>query len=373
MVVAAAVAAEDVAVAEAVVAVETNMLCHQKSRMVLQFHITGRCNLQCRHCYRTEGNQEPLSLQDVLMVIEQFKELVAEYNSRHKVKKKGHINLTGGEPFFRQDMKEILKYLGANCEWLSYGILSNGSFIDEPMISSLQETGVSFIQLSIDGDRKMHDFLRADGDYDRVLQTAEHLEQKGIRTYISFTANKENYRYIPKVAWECRRRKITKLWSDRLVPIGNGQEMGSLAITENEMPDYIKILKRSQGNFLLRMLFPRTRVTMNRALQFQNSKGTIYSCSAGKMLLTVDEFGNVMPCRRMPICCGTVFETTLRDIYYNHEVFRDLRNCIEPKECKECPHSYFCKGGAKCQSYACFGTFYRADPACPKRGCYGEK
>ena len=356
------------AVAEAVAAVvaaEIDMLCNNHSRLLLQFHITGRCNLQCKHCYRTEGNVETLSLEDIVAVIEQFKELREAYNHRYGIKRKGHINITGGEPFFREDIEEILRYLGENREYFTYGVLSNGSFIDERRLQLLRETEVSFVQLSIDGNREMHDSLRAAGDYDRVFAVAERLEKNGIRTYISFTANRDNYRYLPHVAGECRKRRITKLWSDRLVPIGNGQELQQLAITDAQMPEYIRYLKKAQGNILTRKLHPHTQVTMNRALQFQRSRGEIYSCSAGGSLITVDEFGNIMPCRRMPIICGTVFETTLKEIYFHHDIFRQLRREVTPKECRACRYAEICKGGAKCQSYAQYGSFYRADPACP--------
>lgn len=353
--------------AEVVVAVETNPYCKNKSRLVLQFHITGNCNLRCKHCYRTEGNVEPLSYENVIAVIEQFKELVEEFNRRHKSKRRGHINLTGGEPFVRKDIKEILRYLGENRETLSFGILSNGSFLDDEMISVLKETGVVFVQLSLDGNRKMHDSLRASGDYDRVLKTAGYLEKKGIPVHISFTANKENIKYLPNVAAECRKRKITKLWSDRLVPIGTGQEISNLAILDKEMPEYLTALKKARGNSLTRLLYPKTQVAMNRALQFPVSKGRVYSCSAGKTLITVDEFGNVMPCRRMPIVCGNVSETTLREIYYHQETFRALRNLPEPGECAGCEYVYLCKGGARCQSFALYGNYYKADPACPRR------
>ena len=346
---------------------ETNPYCKNKARLVMQFHITGNCNLKCKHCYRTEGNVQPLSYEDVIGVIEQFKELVKEFNLRHNSKRRGHINLTGGEPFIRKDIREILRYLGENKASLSFGILSNGSFLNDEMIAVVKETGAAFVQLSLDGNREMHDSLRAPGDYDRVLKTAEYLEQKGIPVHISFTANKENFKYLPGVAAECRKRKLTKLWSDRLVPIGTGQEISDLAITDKELPEYLQALKKARGNFLVRALYPKTQVTMNRALQFLVSKDSTYSCSAGKTLLTVDEFGNVMPCRRMPIVCGTVFDSTLRELYYNHETFRALRNLPEPKECGTCEYVYRCKGGAKCQSFALYGTYYKADPACPKK------
>lgn len=348
----------------AAAAVETNMFCNTHSRLLLQFHITGCCNLRCKHCYRTEGNVEKLTFTDIINVIDQFLALREKYNTQHKIKARGHINLTGGEPFFRKDIKQIIKYIGDHRTQLSYGVLSNGSFIDQDIVELLKETGVAFVQLSIDGDTKTHDALRAPGDYDRVFKTAESLERSGIRTYISFTANKENYRDLPKVAKECRKRKITRLWSDRLVPIGNGLELDELKITADELPMYIHALKKAQGSFITKMVYPKTQVMMNRALQFINSNGSIYSCSAGDSLITVDELGRVMPCRRMPIICGDIYTSTLEEIYYNSEVFADLRKSRTPKACSSCNFRFLCGGGAKCQSYAAYGTYRKADPAC---------
>lgn len=341
------------------------MHCIRQNRLLLQFHITGKCNLRCKHCYRTEGDVEPLTYEDLVTVIEQYKSLQKAYHAHYGIQARGHINITGGEPFFRKDIRQFLTYLGENSQEFSYGILSNGSFITGEITPLLRQTGVSFVQLSLDGDRAIHDGLRAPGDYDRVLKTAQFLEQEGIRTYISFTANRDNYRCLPLVARQCRKRKITKLWSDRIVPMGTGQQLKELAITDDLLPDYVRTLKRAQGSFLTKLLHRKTQVTMNRALQFQNSQGAMYSCSAGRSLITVDEFGNIMPCRRMPILCGNISETTLEEVYFHHPTFCALRKDLIPKECALCPYKHKCKGGARCQSYALYGSFYRADPGCP--------
>ena len=347
------------------VAAVIDMICQNQNRLLLQFHITGRCNLRCRHCYRQEGDVERLSLADIDRVIGQYLQLRRTYNARHGIRRRGHINITGGEPFIRKDIDDVLKLLGNHRDEFSYGILSNGSFIDEERIRLLKQTNVSFVQLSIDGTRQTHDALRAPGDYDRVLQTAQRLEKAGIRTYISFTANRLNYRQIPQVASQCRKRGITKLWSDRLVPIGNGKEISQMAIGPDILEDYVRTMKKAQGNRLQRLLHPKTQVTMNRALQFLHSDGAIYSCSAGDSLITVDEFGNIMPCRRMPILCGTVFESTLERVYFENEVFQKLRGREIPKACAACKYANLCRGGARCQSYAVHNSFFRADPACP--------
>lgn len=341
------------------------LIVQNKKRLVLQFHITGRCNLRCKHCYRAEGDVEPLSYDDIKKVIEQFVDLLDEFKRVNQNKKRGHINITGGEPFIRDDIIKILELLGSYNRSFTYGVLSNGSFINEEMIGVLKATNVSFVQLSIDGDRKTHDYLRTQGDYDRVFSTAQTLVDNGIRTYISFTANTKNYKYIPIVAKECRKRKINKFWSDRMLPIGNGEDLEKLVITEKELLTYIRSLNKAKNPLFTKFTKDNSLVSMDRALQFLGDEQVFYTCSAGKNLLTVDEFGNIMPCRRLPLKCGDVFTTTLKEIYFQNEVFDSLRNCPIPKECLSCEYSAICEGGAKCQSFAAYGDYLRADPACP--------
>lgn len=340
-----------------------------KPRLVMQFHITGRCNLRCKHCYREEGDVEPLSTEDVFRVIHQYEDLLAEFKWVNASDRRGHINITGGEPFLRRDVKELLRYFGSHRKLFTYGVLSNGSVIDDELIALLKETGAAFVQLSIDGCRAVHDELRAPGDYDRTFAMAQRLERIGIPTYISFTANRENYHDLPLVARECRKRRITRLWSDRLVPIGHGAEL--LSIGKAQTMDYLRTLRKARGSWLTRKLHPHTEVRMNRALQFLCG-GETYQCGAGKTLITVDEMGRIMPCRRMPILCGNVFEDTMKDVYFDHEVFRALRTAPTPMECLQCPQRDSCRGGARCQTYALTGEFTAADPGCPKASSLGE-
>jgi MoaA/NifB/PqqE/SkfB family radical SAM enzyme len=221
------------------------------NRFIMQFHITGRCNLQCKHCYRTEGNIEPLSYDDIVNVIDQYENLMNRYNIEHNLDRKGQINITGGEPFIREDIFDIINYIGRHK--LPFGVLTNGSFLTERAIKCLKRNKVSIVQLSIDGNCDTHDELRTNGDYKRTFDIATKLEREGIKTLISFTANKKNYKELSVVADECRKCNISKLWSDRLVPIGNGEEISELSISCNEITNYIEMLKKAQGGLLTKI------------------------------------------------------------------------------------------------------------------------
>lgn len=357
----AAVAAAAAAVAEDAVMIDPLSFI---PRLIMQFHITGRCNLRCKHCYRCEGDIEPLTTEDVFSVIQQFEELQDAFGLRYCLGAHGHINLTGGEPFIREDIDKLLLLLKTKKERFSFGILSNGTMLTKDMIALLKECGVHHVQLSIDGCRETHDQLRAPGDYDRTFRKARELEAAGIMTHISFTANRSNLKDLPKIAAVCRQKRISVLWSDRLVPIGHGAELEDLTIGAEQLPAYLATLRKARGGWLVNRIFPHTEVRMNRALQCLGGGGA-YHCNAGIGLITVDEMGNIMPCRRMPILCGDIFHTTLKEVWQHHPVFTELQQAALPLPCMSCTERSRCNGGAKCQSYAVYGDFNRPDPACP--------
>ena len=40
-----------------------------KQKFVIQWHITGRCNLRCKHCYMTEYNKD-LEVDDLIEIFD---------------------------------------------------------------------------------------------------------------------------------------------------------------------------------------------------------------------------------------------------------------------------------------------------------------
>ena len=333
-------------------------------RLVMQLHVTGQCNLHCKHCYRESERPGCLSTEDIFDLFLQFEALHQAFNQTYGSTRPGQINLTGGETFLREDMLELIACLGAMRKSVRFSVLTNGTLLGAKEIRALKAAKVSFVQLSLDGCQARHDDLRAPGDYARTLRKAADLEQHGIRTYISFTANRENLAELPQVARACREQRISCLWSDRLVPMGRGKEMEALAIGANTLPDYLASLRRAKGSVWEQLRFPHTEVRMNRALQCLGG-GQPYRCGAGSSLIVVDEYGTILPCRRMPIPCGTIYDTTLQEAYWLHPIFQALREPFQPEGCTSCTHWAQCFGGARCQSYALYGDYRHADPACP--------
>jgi radical SAM protein with 4Fe4S-binding SPASM domain len=147
----------------------------------VDIELTFRCNLRCQICpqelYKRQQNDseqlpafpkqsEEISLAEIKILIEDL--------ARMGVKV---ITLTGGEPFLRGDIIEIIHYIKAT--GLLCNVLTNGMLIKPQVAAELVRARVDTITFSLDGPREVHDRIRgADGSYDRVCQAIEAIQQQ---------------------------------------------------------------------------------------------------------------------------------------------------------------------------------------------------
>ena len=332
--------------------------------MTLQWHVTDRCNLRCSHCYQDSYVGEEMDLGDLLGVIGQFKELLSlPMFSRCGPPGRGHVNVTGGEPLVRGDLLDLLAALHREKGWLTYGLLTNGTRVDERTATELAALEPQMVQVSVEGTPATHDAIRGRGSHELAMRAIRHLSDSGIFTIVSFTAHRRNFREFPEVAKRAVRAGASKVWTDRLVPIGGGEGMAHLLLTQEETREFFGIVKRTRRRLERSPGGPV--VPMDRGLQFLVGGGMPYRCSAGDTMLTVMPGGEVLPCRRLPVRVGDVREASLRHIYEDNALLGALRDRDRvPGGCEGCNFSRTCGGGARCQSYATTGDPFRSDPGC---------
>lgn len=340
----------------------------ETKRLTLQWHITARCNQRCRHCYQETYQGPELSLPEIMQVVAQYRELLESLNTGQdkafRDKAFGHVNITGGEPLYREDFWDILDLFSRQRPFLSFGLLTNGSLITTESADRLRKLGVSFVQVSVEGDQATHDMIRGPGNFKRTLAAIRTLRKAGLYTMVSFTSHRDNFETFPAVARAVRRCRADKLWTDRLVPIGHGRDLTSGTLTPREAMSFFATVRREQAKGMRNKL-AGLEISLERALQFLHG-GSMYRCQAGDTLLTILENGDVLPCRRLPLVAGNVLSKSLSQIYYDNSVFRNLRQERIPLAgCRTCPYFIHCGGGARCLSYAVSGDPFLPDQGCP--------
>lgn len=144
------------------------------------FEITYRCNLKCQMCYLKDSylnqNIEEVSLAEI-------------ENFLDSLPSKPNIILTGGEPFCRSDILEIVaavKKRGMKCI-----IFSNGTLLSKSRIKTLIDLELDSISFSLDGPRNIFEEVTlVPGSFDRL--------ERNLKTLIALRKNLK-----PKITISC--------------------------------------------------------------------------------------------------------------------------------------------------------------------------
>ena len=151
--------------------------------------LTYDCNARCTMCDIWKIKDSPaLSLVDLAKLPDSLLD----------------VNLSGGEPFLRKDLPEIVAVVKKACPKARLVISSNGFLtpvIDKAMTKILKiapDIGVAF---SIDGIGEMHDEMRGiPGGFERVMDSLKLLKKMGMTNLrLAFTITEHNVTHFAKV------------------------------------------------------------------------------------------------------------------------------------------------------------------------------
>ena len=134
----------------------------------VDIEVTNRCNLKCKMCWFHGENGIGDRYRDSEMTTEEILELInqlAAYRS--------HVYFGGGEPFIREDFLAILAHVKSLALPISF--TTNGTLLDTNKIEKITELGVDEINVSIDGPEELHDKLRGQGNFKKVMSNVQYL------------------------------------------------------------------------------------------------------------------------------------------------------------------------------------------------------
>lgn len=329
----------------------------------LQWHITHRCNLRCRHCYQHDYRGTELTWDQKLHVLDDFQTLLA---MRTPLPAQGRITITGGEPMLCDELFPLCEEIAARS--LRFALLTNGTQIDSDGARRLAKLHPDYVQVSVEGDETTHDQIRGTGSFRQAAAGLQALVRAGVKTSMAFTAHRRNYREFPAVVRFARKLGVDRVWADRLIPEGTAEHTELQTLDADETRAFFEIMRASRPGFLARRLSP-TRVSMHRALQFLVGGGRPYRCTAGRSLLALLPDGDLLPCRRLPVRVGNVLQTPMSRLFFEHPLLRQLREPGRIAEgCAKCMFRMACGGGLRCLAHSATGDAFNRDPGCWLKG-----
>jgi MoaA/NifB/PqqE/SkfB family radical SAM enzyme len=108
------------------------------------------------------------------------------------------IILSGGEALLHPQFGEVCSIVRSLNGYIA--LSSNGILVPQYIGLFRRNDG---IQISIDGNSRVHDFIRGAGSYENAMRALRLLDENNIRHSISFTANKQNLKCIDHIIDLC--------------------------------------------------------------------------------------------------------------------------------------------------------------------------
>ena len=311
---------------------------------LLQWHLTERCNLRCSHCYQTGNKVEELSLKEIRDAIDETTATLNIWNSVYGIHFSPSVNITGGEPFLREDLFEILaEFYRNNFELF---VLTNGTGIDTQRAKKLRDLNVQGVQVSIEGPENIHDSIRGRNSFAASVQGVKNLLEAGLEVTLNVTLSSLNAGYFMDLIRLSSSLGVQKLGFSRLVPSGKG-----LTLVKEMLPaEAIKILYEnifSKERNGLKIVTGDPVASQLRTLSRDTDDGDIAmgGCAAGISGLTILADGTIVPCRRLPVSIGNIKRDSLREVWASSEVLNNLRDRGKYKgKCRFCKKWAHCRG-----------------------------
>jgi AdoMet-dependent heme synthase len=305
--------------------------------------VTNGCNLSCKHCYGEFNGHKTLGEDEFCFIVKKLKTEGLET-----------IHITGGEPLILKD--GLLKYLKiAN----QYGVndvrlLTNGLMISE-MSDSFFDSW-SRIQISLDGLKQNHDYIRGNGNFDRAWSGVRKLKTLNKQIDIMFTINSINFDDCKQLYKICKKENLNFSVEIYTRPKSNGLLN---IITKTQYKQIIDFCITNN----IHCNDPLVNVACkNKRDSLMDKKETV-GCLAGIAALVVDVDGNIYPCPRIRTKMGNILTESLDEIINNscfvqHNIKRDFEG-----KCGDCKYKYICGG---CRALACTldGSIYSDNKYC---------
>ena len=266
--------------------------------------VTYRCNARCSMCNRYKAPSKP----EEEISIETIKKMPRMY----------FTNITGGEPFIRTDLKEIVRELYKKSDRI---VISTNGFFTDRIIDLCEEFPQIGIRISIEGLEKTNNEIRGLNDgYQRGYTTLKKLREMGMKDVgFGMTVQDKN--------------------APDLVPlyeISNkmGMEFATASLhnsfyfveTKNIIKDRLMVAKNFEDlvNSLLKSNSPKKwfRAYFNHGLiNYIFGQQRLLPCDMSFDTFFIDPYGDVMPCN------GTKNKEVMGNL--NRQTWEELWNSPE--------------------------------------------
>ncbi len=292
------------------------------------FFVTDKCNLGCAHCFNW-ANLNKEANEATLEEIKEFSGSMGPFS---------FLTLTGGEPFLRNDIPDIIDIFGRNNSVSRVNIPTNGFFTEkilkntETIVRDARDIDLA-VKISLDGLAHDHDAIRgAQGVFAKAIDTYHglaHLKKTypRLKTGIIITYSTLNQAGLPGLLDYIEDKldpdtiSLTLLRGSVKDPRCSKGDVSNYLKTHKRILSFLMHKKNMQTGFSSRFYRAfKTRISKMVA-DTANRNRFFLPCHAGRLLCVIDSSLNVYPCEILKKGFGN-----LRDSGYDFQKLWFSRN-----------------------------------------------
>jgi MoaA/NifB/PqqE/SkfB family radical SAM enzyme len=262
------------------------------------WQVTNVCNYGCHYCIFASGPRRivgELSFTEITQSIQHLANL--SFSS---------FKFTGGEPFVRRDMIDILTF--CSDRGLAYNISSNASLLDGEKVQRLKGlSGLEMMHVSFDGPtRSIHEAARGKKTFFPSLRGLSLLLEAQVPVRVGTVIFAGNEYFLSETANFLYQQGVPEVVFSLMEPAGRLSIDSPLLATRSP-----RVLQEELES-LQSIYEGRMRIVGN--VKSQEEKKNCGRCPGGERFLFIDNLGRVSPCswisERAP---EFISQKTLRD------------------------------------------------------------
>lgn len=291
----------------------------------INFPITYLCNSRCSMCdiwkrYKDHPKQfkDELTYEDLKIFLRRNKNWLSEVR---------HVGITGGEPFMRSDIVEIIKLFRKELPKADIGIQTNG--LDPALVEKQLKNILDFypklsFAVSLDGLSKTHEEVRGiKGAFEKALTTIKMAQSYGVGDITTgMTISEKNYGEVLKVSEVAEKNncEFSCFLSDEGEYFNNQGKLAGLSLKAKD--NVIQTLKKFSYHYFMD----------NLRLQMEGKRKRQLPCYSGWTSLVIDPFGEVKPCILRSESFGNIKKDSLKKMLTSKRA-KEIREKIKKCTC----------------------------------------
>lgn len=204
------------------------------------FRVSRKCNTYCPFCQAPPNNCENMTLEEIKKIINLLAE--AGMNS---------IKFTGGEPFVRKDILEIISF----CRRVGMlpVVCTNGIDISEKAIEVLSYTQAK-VKVSLHGMPKYHNDFTNSTNGEGIVENINRMTAAAICVSLHTIIYRDNIDCMDDLLDFCVDNQIFKVSFIALIERGRNKNSQKLGVPVNDIEAMVADKKRKYKNLDLRVL-----------------------------------------------------------------------------------------------------------------------